>query len=70
MLFCQDLIDAINAEFTETVESDTAYYIQGADVDVSHLPDPDAMDTYSSQRLWHDAAYRAHWEKKLNIQFE
>ncbi len=29
----------------------------------------DIMDTYNSQRLWYDAAYRRHWEKKLNIKF-
>ncbi|MXV82906.1 hypothetical protein F4Z98_05975 [Candidatus Poribacteria bacterium] len=68
-LFEADRQKAINAEFTAECEKNVAYYFEGAPVDLSHLPDPDSMDTYNSQRLWHDAEYRKHWEKKLNISF-
>lgn len=68
-LFEEDRQQAINAEVTEQVEANVPYYFEGAPVDLSHLPDPDSMNTYSSQRLWHDEKYRRHWEKKLNIKF-
>ena len=69
-LFDDDLLEAINVEFTKEVESNVAYYFEGATPDLSHLPDPDSMETYNSQRLWYDEEYRKHWEKKLNIKFE
>ena len=69
ILFQDAVVRKINAEFTEQVEANIAYYYEGEAPDLSHLPDPDSMDTYNSQRLWYDAAYRRHWEKKLNIKF-
>ena len=68
-MFEEAVVRKINAEFTEQVEANIPYYYDGEAPDLSHLPDPDSMDTYNSQRLWYDAEYRRHWEKKLNIKF-
>ena len=66
-LFPELLEYAVNAEFTETIHANPDYFINGADPDVSHLPDENDWETYNSQRYAEDAEYRAYWQKKLDI---